>query len=80
MSTGRFCVIGNRVLITALVALGWLIAVFCWLALSWSQYSLFQNLVSMSISTLIFSAVIGVMWTVELGFSTAATILVKTSI
>lgn len=75
MSTKTLCEIRNSVLATTLATMGWLVLVFCWIAFAWGQYSLLQNLTSLAISTLLFAAVIGVMWVGDLGFMPGATIL-----
>lgn len=75
MFTEKTCAIRSRVLVTTLTTLGWLSLVLCWMAFAWSQYSFLQNLTSLGISTLLFAAIVGVMWVGDLGFAPAATIL-----
>ncbi len=61
--------------LTILATMGWLVWVLCWMAFAWSQYSFFQNLVSLGIATLLYAAITGAMWVVDQGFMPAATIL-----
>ena len=61
-------------LLTILATMGWLILVLCWMAFAWSRHPLPQNLASLGIFTLLFAAIVGVMWVVDLGFMPAATI------
>jgi hypothetical protein len=75
MSTKTLFSSRNSVLATTLATLGWLILVLCWMAFAWGQYSLLQNLASLAISTLLFAAIVGAMWSGDLGFVPAATIL-----
>ena len=75
MSSAKACFSDNRVLITIIALTGWMVAILCWLAFGWGQYSLIQNLVSLMISALVFAAVVGAVWAAELGFAPTATIL-----
>lgn len=61
--------------LTILATVGWLVWLLCWMALAWSQYSFFQNLVCLGIATLLYAAITGTMWVVDQGFMLAATIL-----
>jgi hypothetical protein len=73
MYTGKISAIRSRVLVTTLVTMGWLSLSLCWMAFTWSQYSLLQNVVSLGISALLFVAVVGVIWVGDVGFAPAAT-------
>ncbi len=75
MSTKGFFAIRSRMFLTILATMGWLVWVLCWMAFAWSQYSFFQNLVSLGIATLLYAAITGAMWVVDQGFMPAATIL-----
>jgi hypothetical protein len=67
--------IGRKVLATILTTLAWLILALCWTVFAWSRYSLFQNLAGLGISTLLFAAIVGVMWVVDQDLRPAVTIL-----
>jgi len=63
------------VLDTIWVTLGWLTLALCWVVYAWTRYSAFQNLVGLGISTLLFAAVVGVMWVAEQGRTLTLTVL-----
>jgi hypothetical protein len=65
----------HRTRVTILLTLGWLISMLCWLALAWRRYSLFQGLAGLGISTLLFAAIVGVLWAAGRNLAPAATIL-----
>lgn len=75
MSTKELFAIRSRVHLTVLATMGWLVLVLCWMAFAWSQYSFFQNLVSLGIATLLYAAITGAMWVVDQGVGLVATIL-----
>jgi hypothetical protein len=75
MTTQELFAIRGRVLLTALVTLGWLVLMLGWMVFAWSRLSFFQNLVGLAIAALLFAAITGAMWVVEQGFRPAATIL-----
>ena len=75
MPTKEVLAIRNRVLLTVLATMGWLVLVLCWMAFAWSHYPFIQNLASLGISALLTAAIIGAMWVVDLGFMPVATIL-----
>jgi len=75
MSTKGFFTIRSRMFLTILATMGWLVCMLCWMAFAWSQYTFFQNLVSLAIATLLYAAITGTMWVVDQGFIPAATIL-----
>lgn len=75
MTTQEYFAIRGRVLLTALVTLGWLVLMLGWMVFAWSRFSFFQNLVGLAIAALLFAAITGAMWVVEQGFRPAATIL-----
>jgi len=75
MFTTRSCAAKSEVLVTTLATLGWLSLMLCWMVLAWGRYNLFQGLAGLSIVTLLFSGVVGVMWARDLGFAPAATIM-----
>jgi hypothetical protein len=70
----RFTIRG-KALATILAMIGWLSLALCWTVLAWSRYSFFQNLVGLGISTLLFVAVVGVMWVAEQGRTLVLTVL-----
>jgi hypothetical protein len=63
------------VLDTIWVTLGWLTLALCWVVYAWARYSAFQNLVGLGISTLLFAAVVGVMWVAGQGWTLPLTVL-----
>jgi hypothetical protein len=65
----------NRVLDTIWITLGWLVLALCWTVYAWTRYSFFQNLAGLGIATLLFAAVIGLMWVAEQGRTLALTVL-----
>ncbi len=67
--------IRNRVLLTVLATMGWLVVLLCWMAFVWSEYSFFQNLVGLGIATLLYAAITGAMWVVDQGFKPVTMIL-----
>lgn len=75
MSTTELFAIRSRVLLAILATMGWVVWVLFWMAFAWSQYSLFQNLPSLGIAMLLYSAITGAMWVMDLGFKPAAAIL-----
>jgi len=75
MYTEKMSTINNRVLVSTLATLGWLTWLLGWMALAWHHYSLLQNLASLGISTLLFAAIVGVVWVADLGIALASTIL-----
>jgi hypothetical protein len=75
MSSNGVFAMRNRVQLTALVTIGWLILMICWIALAWSQVSFFQNLIVLGITTLLYVAITGALWVVDQGFVLVATIL-----
>jgi hypothetical protein len=75
MLSGTLFTIRNRALATILTTIGWLVLMSCWLAFAWSRYSLFQHLVGLGISTLLFAAIVGAVWVLEQGWIPTATIL-----
>ena len=68
-------IIKCRVSLTLLLTVVWLVLVFGWTVAAWSQYNFFQILISLGIATLLYAAIIGTLWVIELGFNPAATIL-----
>jgi len=64
-----------RVQTTILATVGWLILGLCWIALAWGRLTFFQGLAGLGISTLLFAAVVGVVWVLDHGLILAATIL-----
>lgn len=74
MSTKELLTIRSRVLLTILATMGWLILLLSWMVFAWSRYPLPQNLASLGISTLLFAAIVGAMWVVDLGFMPGATV------
>jgi hypothetical protein len=75
MFTETLFVPKNRVLATIRVTVGWLILALCWTVYAWIRYSFFQNLAGLGISTLLYAAVVGVMWVAEQGRTLALTVL-----
>jgi hypothetical protein len=75
MSSFQTYVVRNRLQLTLLATLGWLVCTLCWLAFAWGQLGFFQNLVSLGIGTLVFVGVTGAMWVADQGFDLLATVL-----
>jgi hypothetical protein len=75
MSSKGILAMRNRVRLTALVTIGWLILMICWIAFAWNQLSFFQNLVGLGIAILIYAAITGALWVVDQGGVLVATIL-----
>ena len=75
MYTGKNSTINNRVFVSTLTTLVWLSGMLGWMALAWRHYSWLQNLASMGISTLVFAAIVGVLWVGDQGIRLTATIL-----
>ena len=71
----RFATV-HKLNVTILVMLGWLTWMLRWMALAWSGHSFLQNLASLGISTLIFTAITTVVWVGNLNCAPHATILV----
>jgi hypothetical protein len=76
MYTNKNSTGSNKVLTSTLATLGWLSWMLGWMALAWRHYSFFQNLASLGISTLVFVAIVGVMWVGGPDTKPTATILV----
>jgi hypothetical protein len=74
MFTVKICAGRNRVLVTTLTTLGWLVFTLGWMAVAWSRYSFFQNLAGLGISALLFAAIIGVVWVRDLAATILATL------
>ena len=75
MSDRGSFIIKCRVFLTLLLTMAWLVLVFGWPVFAWSQYNFFQILIGLGIATLLYAAITGTLWVVELGFNPAATIL-----
>ena len=75
MLTQENFAIRNRMLLTVLVTLGWLVLMPGWMIYAWSRYSFFQNLVGLGIATLLFAAITGALWVADQGFRLTATVL-----
>jgi hypothetical protein len=75
MSDRGSFIIKCRVLVTLLLTMAWLVLVFGWMVSAWSQYNFFQILIGLGIATLLYAAITGTLWVVELGVNPAATIL-----
>jgi hypothetical protein len=65
----------NRVLDTIWITIGWLLLALCWTVYAWTRCSCFQNLAGLGIATLLYTAVVGVMWVAEQGRTLALTVL-----
>lgn len=76
MSDRMSFVIKSRVSLTIVVTMAWLVLGLGWMVFAWSQYSFFQILIGLGIATLLYAAITGILWVVELGFNPAATILI----
>ena len=55
--------------------MGWLILALCWTVYAWTRCSFFQNLAGLGISTLLYAAVVGVMWVAERSRTLTLTVL-----
>jgi hypothetical protein len=75
MLTQENFAIRNRMLLTVLVTLGWLVLMPSWMIYAWSRYNFFQNLAGLGIATLLFAAITGALWVADQGFRLTATIL-----
>jgi hypothetical protein len=75
MLTQENVAIRNRMLLTVLVTLGWLVLMPGWMIFAWGRYSFFQGLIGLGIATLVFAAVAGALWVADQGFRLTATIL-----
>ena len=75
MYTEKNTTINNRVFVSTLTTLGWLSGMLGWMALAWRHYSWLQNLASLGISTLVFAAIVGVLWVGDQGIRLTATIV-----
>jgi len=75
MSTKESFAVENRVLLTILITMGWLILMLCWIVFAWGQYSFFQILTSLGVATMLFAAITAVLWVADQGFRLAAMIL-----
>jgi hypothetical protein len=53
----------------------WLVLVFGWMVFTWKQHNFFQILIGLGIATLLYAAITGTLWVIELGFNPAAIIL-----
>lgn len=76
MSTKALFTIRSRVLLTALGTMGWWVLVLGWMVFTWSRHSFFQDLVILGIAALLYAAIMGAVWVVDLGFTPTATVLV----
>ena len=75
MFTRKHVTIRHKAFATILATMGWLSLALCWTGLAWGHYSLFQHLAGLGISTLLFAAIAGTMWVVDLGWVFAGTVL-----
>ena len=64
-----------KVQATILGTVGWSILGLCWMALAWGRLTFFHGLAGLGIATLLFAAVVGVVWVLDHGLTLAATIL-----
>ena len=76
MFTEKTSATGSRLIVTTLATLGWMAWLLGWLAFAWSGHSFPQNLASVGTFTLLFTAVVAVLWVGNLRCTPLATTLV----
>jgi hypothetical protein len=75
MFTEKSLEAGRTLNVTILATMGWIVWMLGWLAFAWSGHSFLQNLASLGISTLLFSAIVAVLWLGNPRWAPLATIL-----